>query len=262
MSAHLDYIRLATWDIVEYPYLVSSLMNESFGGWEEGRWLQYTGWRKEQIFIGHGEQNKKRHTIIQASGSRAEELKHFLFERCEDWYATRIDYQITIPKPRLSLEKIHKSLGPKVTTLISSEENQTLYVGKRTSDIFTRLYEKKLNDMWLRLEFELKGDRAKSAWRAMLHGMSNNQIFQYCLEKSRLPEAAKKHYRDVSVDINDVAYREEKTATAEKKLAWLQSIDEAVMLAITDHEIGERVSMLVQSWANYAANIDIMKELN
>ena len=60
----------------------------------------------------------------------------------------------------------------------------------------------------------------------------------------------------MSVDTNDLALTAELTATAEKKLAWLQSIDQAVMLAITDHEIGDRVKILVQSWANYAPNYD------
>jgi len=261
MSAHLDYIRLATWDIVGYPTIVSELMQQSPGGWEHGSWLQYKGWRKEQIFIGHGEQDKKRHTIIQASGNMAQELKEWLMNNCGAWYCTRIDYQVTILHPyHLSLEKIHQSLGAKKTSLISSE-TQTLYLGKRTSDIFTRLYQKKLAALWLRLEFELKGNRAKGAWVAMLGQKTNNQIFQYYLGRSILPEAAKKHYRDVSVDTNELALTAELTATAEKKLAWLQSIDQAVMLAITDHEIGDRVKILVQSWANYAANLDIMREI-
>ena len=103
------------------------------------------------------------------------------FVELPHWYATRVDVQITIPQPKISLEKIHKSLGKKKTTLISSEANQTLYVGARTSDVFTRLYEKPLDKMYLRLEFEIKGGSARAVWESIRGGTTIGQIFNYYL---------------------------------------------------------------------------------
>ena len=261
MKAHLDYLRLATWELSGYPLLMSEIMSRWPADWQQSTWLQYSGWRKEQIFIGQGWQNKRRHAIFQASGSQAHNIMHGFVE-LPHWYATRVDVQITIPQPKISLEKIHKSLGKKKTTLISSEANQTLYVGARTSDVFTRLYEKPLDKMYLRLEFEIKGESARAVWESIRGGTTTGQIFNYYLGRSILPGIVKKHFDDASADASDLFLAAEQKHDAEKKLKWLESIDNAVMRAITDHEIGPRVKILVDAWSQFAANIDNQDNLN
>lgn len=261
LKTHLDYLRLATWDLASYPLLMSSLMEKWPGNWEQGSWLQYKGWRKEQIFIGRGFQNKRHHAVCQASGVQAEKMKSGFLE-LEKWYCTRLDVQMTIPSPDINLDRIHKSLGAKKTTLISSEKNKTLYLGSRTSDIFTRLYEKPLNEMYLRLEFEIKGQSAKSAWVALQAGTLVSQIFAYYLGRSKLPIVVKRHYDNAGANDTDLHLVAETLHNAERKLKWLQSIDNAVMLAITDPDIGVRVQTLVMSWANYAGNLDKMDDVN
>lgn len=255
MRAHLDYLRLASWDVLSYPLLMSDLMEAWPGDWEDGGWLQYKGWRKGEFFIGHGEQNNKRHAICHVSGGQAQKMMSGFLSR-RTWYCTRIDVQVTIPKPTVDLAKLHTHLGTKKTTLISSEENMTLYIGKRTSDVFTRLYEKPLDKMYLRLEFEIKGGLAKSVWEALCAGRQVDEIFEYYLDKSILPDYVKSHFQTAGANDTDLHLVAETLHNAEKRLAWLQSLDNSVMMAITDHDIGERVKMLVMSWANYAANLD------
>ena len=176
MNAHLDYIRLASWDDASYPYTLSTIMEAWPGDWKQHHWLQYDGWRKDGFFMGHGIQNDERHHVLSASGNLAHRMQAGLVGQ-DGWYATRVDVQVTIPKPsNVSLPKVQLKLGKKGCTLISSEENDTLYLGARTSELFTRLYEKPLDKMYLRLEFELKSTRARSAWDAIRAGESVTSV--------------------------------------------------------------------------------------
>ena len=257
MTAHLDYIRLATWGDSDQQIATSEIMEESPGEWEFSKWLQYTGWRKEQIFVGRGEQKGQRHGIIQISGRQAQD-KLALMLRNVDHYCTRIDFQVTIPlPPDVSLTKVHKSLGKKISTLISSEMNDTLYIGNRTSDIFTRCYVKPLEQLWLRLEFELKGERSRAAWRALLAGENPDRIFKYYLEKSKLPNVVKKHFMDPDVDATNKAMREQTLMDANVKLIWLQSLDKCIFEMMNNHDIDEQTKQLIRAWAAMADNIDI-----
>ena len=257
MTAHLDYIRLATWGDSDQQIATAEIMEENPGDWEFSKWLQYSGWRKEQIFVGRGEQKGQRHGIIQISGRQAQD-KLALMMRNVDHYCTRIDFQVTIPMPPdVSLTKVHKSLGKKISTLISSEMNDTLYIGNRTSDIFTRCYVKPLGQLWLRLEFELKGERSRAAWRALLAGENPDRIFKYYLEKSQLPNVVKKHFLDPDVDATDKAMREQALKDANVKLAWLQSLDKCIFEMMNNHDIDEQTKQLIRAWAAMADNIDI-----
>ena len=68
MIAELDFLRLATWDVTAHTFLLSDFLTQYQGEWETGKWLQYHGWRKAGYFIGTGEQNKRRHSIVNISG--------------------------------------------------------------------------------------------------------------------------------------------------------------------------------------------------
>jgi hypothetical protein len=264
MKAALDFLRLATWDIAEHTFLLADILSSQPGELEPGKWLQYHGWRRDGFFIGTGEQKQKRHSIVNISGHLADsQFKQLL--PINTYYGTRIDLQITIPKPDgVDLNAIYYSLKDKEikSSCIQSELNDTLYVGARTSDVFTRLYEKPLDKMYLRLEFEFKGKVARAIWRALQNGSSVDQIFQHYLEKSRLPEWVKKHYFEAKDGQTAFAIKKEIEKTDEKILDWLQSIDASVRQALYNENIGENVRMLVMSWANEASNVDTIEELD
>lgn len=258
MDAQIDYLRIATWNDSDQQETTGALLAQHDGKWEHKSWLQYTGWGAGELFVGRGRQNNKRHGLIQVSGHSAETFYNNWGEDLPDsYYGTRIDIQVTIPMPKgLSLTKVHKSLGKKVSTLISSEKNDTVYVGSRTSDLFTRLYEKVLDKKYLRLEFELKGRRASAAWVALMHGESASSIFRYYLHKTKLPVAVTSYYDLAEHGTTKRAMRAELIKTAEKKLKWLQSLDTAIIAMMNDHDIGERTRDLVKDWATMAYKID------
>jgi len=225
--------------------------------WERGKWLQYAGWRKESFFIGMGEQQKKRHSIMHASGFLAHTM-HPVFMDYDKWYCTRIDIQRTVKKPEwVDLPKLYKHLGKNGTSLISSDENDTLYLGSRTSDKFTRLYEKLFEEMYLRLEFELKGKRALKAWQAIKNGEDVDRVYDYYLSELKLPIRYIKLFKNIEHKETDKAMTEERLHSAEKKLAWIMSLDATMLKAIGDHDIGERTKTIVRSWARHADKIDI-----
>ncbi len=258
----LDYLRLATWDITDHANLLAELLRDSGGKWEHSKWLQYHGWKRETFFLGTGYQDKRRHSIVNISGYMADRNMSNLLT-LDTYYATRIDMQITIPSnEHLNLPWIYDQLSAREVkcSIIQSELNDTLYIGARTSDVFTRLYEKPLDTMHLRLEFEFKGKVARGIWLALQSKNTVDEIFQHYLAKSKLPDYVKSYYYDAEDGETAFAIRKEIAKTDAKKLAWLQSCDSSVRQALYNHNIGSEVQTLVMSWANEASNVDRILE--
>ncbi len=254
----LDFLRIATWDITEHANLLSELLQGGTGKWEHSKWLQYHGWKRETFFLGTGYQDKRRHSIVNISGYQADRnFSNLLL--LDTYYATRIDIQITIPRPDdIVLSSIYNQLkrdGIKAS-IIQSELNDTLYVGARTSPVFTRLYEKPLDKMYLRLEFEFKAKVARGIWLALQAKNTIDEVFQHYLKKCKLPDHVKAHYFEVQDGETAFAIRKEIAQTDKMKLSWLQSCDASVRQALYNHNIGHEVQTLVMSWANEAANVD------
>lgn len=253
--ASLDYLRLASFDF-NYAALIAEFMTRWPGEFKHGRWLQYKGWKCEALFVGVGEQAGKRHMIISASGSLANDLARWM-DNDRTFYCTRLDVQRTIERPRqASLARIRTQTKTKNTTLIQSRDNDTLYVGSRESDCYTRLYEKILDDTWLRLEFELKGARSRAAWGAMQHGKTASHIFFHYLSKSKLPNRVKSWYVESNDEDSFEADRQIVLHGDRAKLRWLTSLDDSIEKAMANHEIGEQVKELVRSWAGFADELD------
>ncbi len=258
MDTHIDYLRLASWDFTAYLNLMPVLMDSWPRDWKRGKWLQYTGWRKEGIFLGRGDQGQKPHTILNISGALSQTWHDSLLGM-DGWYCTRIDLQRTIVSPLAedeSLSLVRNDCNTKHTTLIESEENDTLYLGSRTSDLFTRLYEKVLEGTFLRLEFELKGFRSRACWEALRAGEEIDKIFVFYLEKSALPERVKCDYGNEGEIATDLAMRLEIAKDERKSLKWIISLDNSMMRLMASHNIGEQVKIIVRAWAKYAKHLD------
>ena len=258
METHLDYLRLATWDELAYTRVAARLMSNWETGWEHGKWLQYRGWRKEGLFLGSGLQQCKYHSVLNISGSLSHQMLPSL-RSLATWYATRIDLQVTIKTPlgsgdRLAL--VRDDCKTENTTLIESQENDTLYLGARASDKFTRLYEKNLDQQYLRLEFELKGARSRKAWQAILRGEELHRIFSYYVKKSKLPKRVRQWFTGAKMSATTEAMNQQRITEATKQLEWLMSLETVVNRMMADHEIGEQTKLLVRKWALSADTLD------
>lgn len=259
MNTHLDYLRLASWEPNAYTETIARAMLNWPDNWEQSGWLQYKGWRKEGFFIGHGLQQNKSHTIINVSGSLAHKMLPTLRE-LEHWYATRIDLQITVDASCMgddTLAIVRDHCQTQNTTLIESMDNDTLYLGSRTSDTFTRLYEKILEmKKYLRLEFELKGQRSRACWQAITNGEPLDKIFKFYNKRSKLPDNVIEWFNAYGVSATHEAMINELKQSERLKLEWLQSLDSAVMRYMNSHEIGDAVKELIRAWGKHADFLD------
>lgn len=258
MDTHIDYIRLASWEFNAYVEIMPFLMDSWPNDWIRGKWLQYAGWRKEGLFVGRGMQGNRAHTILNISGSLSQQwYKDFI--RLDGWYCTRIDIQRTIKTPLAddeNLSLVRDDCETKKTTLIESEENDTLYLGSRTADKFTRLYEKILDQTYLRLEFELKGFRSRATWDAIRSGEEIDKIFKFYLDRSKLPERIRFEYDKIGDTCTDKVMRLLIIQADEQKLDWIISLDKSMCKNMASHGIGEQVKIIVRSWAKFADHLD------
>lgn len=258
MDTHIDYLRLASWDFNAYVEIMPFLMESYPGEWVRGKWLQYTGWRKKGIFVGRGVQGNKAHTILNVSGELSQ-LWYQNFLSLDGWYCTRIDLQRTIKTPIAedeSLRLVRNECNTKKTSLIESEENDTLYLGSRTSDKFTRLYEKVLDETYLRLEFELKGYRSRATWDALRQKETPDNIYAFYLKRSLLPERIKFEYDKIGDTETEKVMRLQTDHDDGLTLDWIMSLDNSMMKNMGNHAIGEQVKIIVRAWGKYADHLD------
>lgn len=259
MNTHVDWIRLASWESNAYTDIISRIMLSWPDNWEQSGWLQYKGWKKEAFFIGHGTQQGKQHTIINVSGALSQKLLPTLIT-LDGWYATRVDLQITVDASVMgddNLAIVRDYCQTLNTTLIESRDNDTLYLGSRSSDVFLRLYEKILEGKkYLRLEFELKGQRSRACWTAITNGEPTDKIFKHYNQRSKLPGNVKDWFNAYGVSATQEAMNNEVLHAMRLKLEWLQSLDTSVMKYMNSHEIGDEVKTLIRAWSAHADYLD------
>lgn len=113
---------------------------------------------------------------------------------------TRLDLALTIEKHKLTIEEVTKRLQKGLVSSrwreyslvesakISGEKTgKTLYLGKRSSNVFCRYYDKKAESNGLidgeRLELELKKEAADIAAREIVNGRSSSKVMIDILSK-------------------------------------------------------------------------------
>lgn len=256
-NPYLDYLRLATWNITEYTYLLSQLYKEDL--FAPGKWLQYRGKRSSDghIFHGIGPQGtgkyERRHAIIQFSGSAAQTWRQTC-RQWQDFYCTRLDVQVTIEEPKEHNGRaLYRAINRKAKSMIESPGAITCYIGNRRSNLFTRIYEKPIDGQrFLRCEFELKSDYARSAWDNYKSGHTTvAEIYASCFEKARIPLPWREWFL-VNADSYPNLLESEQSKDLRGKLNWLLDTETAIERMFCMHETRgavistiERLSMLL-----------------
>lgn len=145
------------------------------------------------IFIGEGFQDGKAHYIVQVSGEAANRLLYYGLKLTQHGIARvkRLDLQVTVPYPdKWSQFKFLIDMHEKGRMVQWRESKdvegraQTVYVGNRTSERFTRLYVKFSHggERLLRLEVEYKGNRAEAMGRSILAGRRPKEYLAHELQ--------------------------------------------------------------------------------
>jgi hypothetical protein len=266
--AHVDYLRLCTWDLIQYTKAASALMQYR-QGWKPGRFLQYQGHKLESMFFGTAKQGEKHHYLVQISGGVAQtvasDLSLMMILGHEKFYCTRLDVQKTLVLPEWwsvrdvvdSIKDMDVGQTPRTISFIESSSGDTIYIGSRTSDKFIRVYTKSLDKDYLRLEYELKGDLARSAFYTVFQngGRSVSGIFNSLLVHEKVPQYVKSYYLDPDADIVDIR-KTEHAHDMQKKLDWLLSLEATIRKMLADHDIGHETNVFIQSLARYGGHID------
>lgn len=139
--------------------------------------MQYKGRMYDGVFIGAGLQAKRTHFMLEASGSKSEQIWRKL---PYDLHATRIDLQVTLPVKWSSIEQIGLQLrdaswgGPRrqVRMITNDDRQDTCYIGSRRSAVYIRIYAKGMPDeQAVRFEVEFKREYADGVWTSLHEGV-------------------------------------------------------------------------------------------
>lgn len=260
----VDYLRIASWDFTTYTNLVSKIRAHYVSEWTPRRWLQYKGQESEGagIFYGAGDQGDKKHFVISSSGHKSAGFFNYLMDLGLDWekiYCTRIDLQQTIRHPKgVKLRKVYKACPRGRKTWIESD-TETMYVGARTSDVFTRLYQK-LERRFLRLEHEFKGNRARAIWMHCLTTTNHLAVLQsHFVSATTRCKMGKwiQMYFDMERDILEMTIGgqvEELQDVVDKRMTYIVNTEKALSKYINDDDLRGPVTAMIERLHTYATS--------
>ncbi len=261
----VDYLRIATWDFTTYTNLVAKIRSRyTVECWKPRRWLQYKGQQSEDaaLFYGAGDQGDRKHFVISSSGHKSADFFNYLMSLGLDWekvYCTRIDLQQTIRHPEgIQLRKVYKTCPRKTKTWMESDTD-TLYIGARTSDVFTRLYQK-LERRFLRLEHEFKGNRSRAIWLHCLTTSNHLAVLQqHYISATRKCKMGKwvQLYFDMERDIIEMTVggqAEEVQDVVNKRLTYIANTETALAKYINDDDLRGSVTAMIERLHTYATS--------
>jgi hypothetical protein len=176
----LDYLTLTSYDTqlleAHARYIVSRIPYHQ--PVSKNR-MQYAGMVCDGVFYGVGKQNNRLHAILQVPGYRSWNAALAAQLEPEGVRCSRFDLQITIdaalvPHMDLVFQALNDTTGeqwnqpgprPHLLHMRSSDGYDTIYVGKRTSEMFRRIYKKHIDGGdYVRFEVEYKGNLARALW--------------------------------------------------------------------------------------------------
>jgi hypothetical protein len=233
--------------------------------------MQYRGKQWYGVFYGISTQNKREHFMIRASGDRADELCAAVAEsencspRC-----TRIDLQVTIPLPKnYSAYKLADALRKsewkgrerEITLIESGDGLDTVYIGHRTSEDYTRIYVKEAISRYLRYEVEFKGDKAAQVFtRVCLGGRA--AIGSVLLSQfAKMPVTGTVGQTCLGEFLKDFDYRPlravERVTDPSSTMRWMEdSVSPAIYRMLNDSENSDRMGQMIMEWFEYAVEHD------
>lgn len=191
-----------------------------------------------------------------------------------DLWISRFDLQVTLPiDDAPGVRSIYRILSnneehpwqqrgktPVVTIMENTQGGETLYVGKRTSDIMQRIYRKTIEDQpYLRWELEVKGRVARNLAE---QGILTDRNMQATLARSiiaGLPGAAQQHMLPFLERIGEGTGEVKRSgyeASDEQTLQWLANTAiPALKKAMEGRFKPEVVHMLVQAGIPLATRV-------
>jgi hypothetical protein len=228
--------------------------------------LQYAGQQSKNdgIFYGSGDQTDKKHYVFSCSGAASAVFFNFLMGLGLDWekvYCTRIDLQQTIRHPKdLILRKVFKT-NPRITKMWIESDTDTIYIGARTSDVYTRLYQKLARE-FLRLEHEFKGSRARAIFFQCLTVSNHVSVIQqHFVSATKRCKFGSWVWSEFELDLNILELglneqKEELEDLLEKKRRYLNNTETAISRYLDDDDLSQYAREIVERLYEYSNTRD------
>lgn len=223
---------------------------------EERKVLQYAGHVFDIVggtgFIGTAIQKGVVHHMLRLSGYAAEEYKDYVLSQQRQGFitCTRVDVQVTVPMPaEWSQWDLLVRLREKgrITGWVESKSFgtgfQTVYVGARASERFTRVYVKKTGEtLLLRYETEYKGRRARAVLKSLSTDGGAGRFLAHELQTTTADDALSLVFEPALAGVAPLNIRLKVDTDNEKTAGWLlQQVLPAFTRHINDHSSNGRV---------------------
>lgn len=263
-NPQLDWITVSTYNPAVYQTWSRNMRQEGdMMLLKSSKWLQYQGEkhlsRDGVIFVGEGVQADRKtkkdrpHFVAWASGPAAGDLFVWSAQAIKYGYArvTRLDMQLTVEywretwsQRQLELALAEASPGMSVSHIESMSGPQgaslgTVYYGSRQSDRVVRIYEKMGmgDDVHLRFEVELKGERSRVVARKLVEGVSGVGGLLKA-EIARLPDVYGLHSTFLPPLSDHDAYPVKLVKPESATVKWLrEQVAPALDRVLGDHDI-------------------------
>jgi hypothetical protein len=194
----IDWLTLTSYDTLFLDFWEQKLRDVSRETFER-KALQYVGRVGEHmggtLFVGEAVQKGRRHFMVRISGYAADDLKEYAYKfvRSGSCDVTRIDLQITheVSSQWSQWDLLNRMKRRGFSTgWVESKQNgkgyETVYIGSRQSERFTRVYIKSADDpRLLRFETEFKGLRAGKVARLLAKGERLGDFLRHEVEKTK-----------------------------------------------------------------------------
>lgn len=263
----IDWISLSTTDSTDGACL--AVLNAAQGDTKPASRRQYAGDVGTSAFMGEWIDNGTKRYLYQAWGEAAHDYALHAARQCQNTRCTRIDIQYTVYQPlnydaRTMADALRtgdwRGRRRRITEIVSDDRLDTVYVGSRSSDVYTRIYTKPAMDtdtgdtrLLLRYELELKGTEADRVWRLLLHAPREESVIlasELLRDMRKLPEGAVPHTRYLTGTVVPKPRGQRQCLTDDyKTLLWLaHQVEPAARRLLNNHALAGRARALIESW--------------
>jgi len=271
-SALLDWLTVTSFEDEFFKYWEKRLNKRvSEIDVKESKVLQYDGYMHAlpggTAFLGTAVQKGTFHYMLRLSGYAAEEHKEPVYSQVRQGYAkaTRVDLQVTVEKPgkwsQWDLLCRLKDAG-RTTGWVESKSfgdaYETVYVGSRKSERFTRIYVKKSGKtMLLRYETEYKGRRARAVLKALARTETPARFLRHELHKTTRDTKLAELYESCLAGAKPLNIKLSVESSVEKTEGWLiGQVLPAFTRHINDHAASGRALAAFYAACRDAIDVD------
>lgn len=214
---------------------------------------RFPGYKKGGVSYGENDSG----AVLVSEGEVSSELALFLISEAWSSYAhiTRIDIQVTVPKPEnykgMAMLKGFRTIYSNPSIIVDSQGNSTLYLGSRSSEKMFRLYEKYDIDgkPYLRYEVETKGAIARELWPPVIDTEIARGYLKNESGKLLHTKYSKKQFKAIESVLDGFGVKAKVMKENPNTVQWLNdSVTPALIKLLNNHDTYEVTAKIIIGW--------------